>query len=1116
MFFSTKKLRIVARFEMKTLLRSWFFRIFAGLSIVGLGIFNIAVFVEASGAPWMYRAMPACIPYANLIILNLGQAIVAVFLASEFLKQDRKNDTIEVIYARSMTNAEYILGKSLGILYVFLILNIIILGMGIGFSFLSSDSSQGVGELFLYPLLISIPTLVFILGLSFSLMLIFRNQAVTFIVLLGYIALTIFYLNTKVYHLFDYIAYQVPMLSSTITGFGNFEEVLIHRGIYFFLGLGMIFLTIFKLQRLPQAKRMTSFPLYLGILCILAGAWLIYDYLDLKTGTIRFKKELIELNNKYVDYPVMNVASNNIDIQHLGKKIRVVSDMTAVNNTSYSLDTLIFSLNPSLLITEASIEGVQTEYDKEMQIIRLFPEQEILPGEQRRITLTYEGSIDERIHFLDQDMENYEDNFNLEIFRVRKRYSFLEDDFVCFTSGALWYPISGTGYSTDNPVRYKPDFTQFSLKVSISGDLTAISQGSVSLDEQGNYLFTNEYPLPKISLLIGDYGKHSIIVDSIEYGIYALRGNEFFTQHFQDLQDSLPAHIRTLKNEYESAIELEYPFKRFFLAEVPVHFALDKHIYSLSSDAVQPEIMLYPEMGVTLEETDFKKRKKRYERRMKRDNEEISEEELQERMFKRFVRGNYMANYREWYLYDNIMDRNTFTLFPNYYDFIMRLESPEWPVLNMSLGVYLKERNSNPVSVYRWWFTRISKNERINLALKKASLKDLMESEIAESDEDLDEDEKVRLRDVILAKGDHLFSVFRARYGSDEFNKSLNSFIINNQHKVFDFKALEKYLEESFGHAVTEEINRWYSEKTLPGFLVKDIRTYKVVEGEYTKYQIRFRISNPEPVDGLVTLLVDLSNRRVRNADNQELPDFSKKIYLPANSAKEVGYVFTTEPRRMSIYTHVSENLPNTIAYDFEAFSEIRKTKAFEGIRENDLFSDVIQSGEIIVDNEEDGFEFIQQTNKSYLKSLIDKNREQSNDYVGIRWWNPPAVWKPVLRSGFYGKYVRSAFYTKSGEAERTASWKAPITDAAYYDVYCHIEKMNIRSRRYRKQPSYNFIIHHEGGTEEITMTDEELELGWNYLGTFFITPETAKVEMTNKSAGGMVFADAIKWIENK
>jgi len=36
----------------------------AGGAIFGLGIFNIAINVEASGAPWIYKALAASIPYA--------------------------------------------------------------------------------------------------------------------------------------------------------------------------------------------------------------------------------------------------------------------------------------------------------------------------------------------------------------------------------------------------------------------------------------------------------------------------------------------------------------------------------------------------------------------------------------------------------------------------------------------------------------------------------------------------------------------------------------------------------------------------------------------------------------------------------------------------------------------------------------------------------------------------------------------------------------------------------------------------------------------------------------------------------------------------------------------
>lgn len=1112
---SINKIKTVAHFEMKTLFRSWFFRLFAGLSILFLGIFNVAVNVESSGAPWLYRALPGNIPYINLLLLNLGQAIVAVFLASEFLKQDRKNDTIEVIYARSMTNAEYIIGKTIGILSVFLTLNIIILLMGIGFSFLSNDSSKGIGEFLLYPLLISLPTLVFILGLSFSMMILFKNQAITFIVLLGYIALTIFYLNNKAYHLFDYIAYKVPMMYSEIGGFGNLEEIVIHRSIYFCLGLGLIFITIFRLNRLPQSKKLTSLPLLIGIALLVCGGLLINKYLNLKEGAVEIKKEMIALNNQFAFAAKVEVKDNYISLIHQGESIKVKSDLIIQNNSGTQIDTLIFNLNPSLKILSVTLDDQDINFIRNLHLIRLIPSKSISEQSIHKLSFEYEGTVDERTHFLDLDPDKFEYDFNLEIFRVRKRFAYLNKDFVCLTSETLWYPTSGVTYATVRPALHALDFTNFKLKVNTRADLTAVSQGAQSSTTEGEFSFTPEFPLPQISLLIGDYKKYSITVDSIEYGIYAIEGNDFFVQHFTDISDSLPGMIRDLKNEYETAIGFEYKFKRFFLAEVPVHFALDKHIYSIASDAVQPEIMFYPEKGVTLEDTDFRKRKKRFKRRMERDNEEVTPQDLQSRMFKRVIRGNYMANHQENYMYDEIMDRNSFTLFPNYYNFITALRSEDWPMLDLSLGIYLKERNSNAIASYRWFFTDINKGERINLELKDASLKELMRSGLEVRDQSLDFDEQISLNDLIQSKGDHLFSSFRARYGAAKFNTVLNQFVGSYSHKTYTFDSLNEVFKKHFKTNIKNEITDWYETKKLPGFLIKDIQSYKVMDGDYTKYQITFKISNPEEVDGLITFIVDLENQENRNEDNQVLPDFTQKIYIPAGEAIEFGYIFNNEPNRLNFFTHISENLPNNLIYDLDGSGDVRKGDGFEGERSTDFFSNLDEPNAIIVDNEDDGFSYFEDLQQSYLKSLVNKNQKEGYKYKRIRWWNPPSKWTPVVRSGFYGKYVRSAIYTHSGDGDRTATWKAEVTESAYYDIYCHIEKINIRRRRNRSNASFNFKIHHEDGIEDITLLDKEIENGWNYMGTFFITPETSIVDMTNKSRGSMISADAIKWIKN-
>ena len=1114
---SFNTIRTVAKYETRTLLRSWFFRIFAGLSIFSIGIFNIAAFVENSGAPWIYRALPAAIPYANLILLNLGQAIVAVFLASEFLKQDSKNDTVEVIYARSMTNSEYILGKSVGIISVFVILNFIILLMGIGFSFLSSDSSQNAWIVFYYPLLISIPTLVYILGLAFFLMITLKNQAITFIILLGYIALSIFYLNTKFYHLFDYIAYQVPMMNSTIGGFGSFKEIVIHRGIYFFLGIGFILFTISKLNRLPQAKRLVSLPIYLAIFSFSIGGFLTKKYIDLKTDKLEFREGIIALNNQYVSYPKTDIISCHIELNHLGDSISVKTELDLRNNSGSNLDTLLFSLNPKLTVNSIFQEGNELKFLRETHLLKILPNKSLQKNENTILEIFYSGSIDERTHFLDLNPELTKDNFTAEMFRIRKRYSYLQENFVCLTSDALWYPTSGVGYASDQPALHSPDFTNFSLKIQTTDNLTAVSQGEVTKIEDGIFEFKPEAALPKISLLIGDYLKHSIEVDSIEYSIYAMRGNEFYLKHFDVIQDSLPSLIRELKNEYETEIDLEYPFKRFALAEVPIQFALDKHIWSISSDAVQPEIIFYPEKGVVMEETDFKKRKKRFEKRMKRDNEEVSEEELQARILKRFIRGNFMPPSTEWYQFDHV-DRNTYSPFPNYYGYATQLNSQQYPALDIALAVYLKEKNAVSQSQNRWRFDGISKEERINLELKNSSLLEITKKGLKLSD---DNDEQIYLNDIFKAKGIHLFSLLKSRYGEEAFNSLLKKYIKENQHQKFSFQSFDSLLLTLKDESIEKEVKNWYTTNELPGFLIKDLQTYKVKEGDHIKYQIRYKISNPESVDGIVSVNIELNEnngrRRRRNQGDQK-PAFTKTIFVPAHSAREVGFVFPSQPGRMNISTHISKNLPNSLAYDFNSFGETKKGTFFNDIKDCEPFDGILADNEFVVDNEDKGFEYVQVSNKSYLKQWVDDQRVNEHEYSRMRTWNPPNEWKNVLRSGFFGKYVRSAFFTKSGQGDRSASWKADLKNEAQYDVYCHIEKVQSWGRRGRQQKKadYNFKVYHESGFEEINKSDQELENGWNYLGTFFINPENAKVELNNKSIGTFLFADAIKWVENK
>ncbi len=1107
----------VARFERKTLLRSWFFRIFAGLFIVGIGIFNVAMFIDSSDAPWIFRALPASLPYANLIILNLGQAIVAVFLASEFLKQDKKNDTVEVIYARSMTNFHYILGKTLGILTVFIILNFIILIIGMGFSFLSGDSAKGLAEFFLYPIIISIPTLVFILGLSFFLMTILRNQAITFILILGYIALTVFYLNQKFYHLFDYIAYHVPLMNSTIGGFGNIPELLMHRGIYLLIGIGLIFFTVFRLQRLPQSNRFKYLPLIAALIFMLAGFFVGYRYVGHKQKVEEEKRLMLDANNKFASYPRVSIEDCSIDLEHNNKTLSASATLTTVNNSNRPIDTLIFSLNPSLSIKRIEVEGKPVSFTRQQHLVIITDSQPVNPAARNIIAFTYSGTINENTHFLDIPPEEQSDNIPLAMFQARKRSAYVNSDFVCLTQEALWYPIAGVTYATTKPAFHQPDFTTYKLTVRTAASLTAISQGECTSPQGGVFKFTNEFPLPKISLLIGNYEKHSVMVDSIEFSLFTAKGNSYYLKEFEGFTDTLPAIIRELKVEYETLLNLKYGFKRLSLAEVPINFALDKHIWTAVSNAVQPEIIFYPERGVLLKDADFLRQKARFEKRMKQNNEQVTPIELQSRMFKRVIRANFMATPYEWYEFGNVVNKYTYSLIPHFYSHIIQIKSDEYPMLNNALEVYLRERNLNYVPSSQWYYRGISNSEKINLELKESSLKELIGNGVRKVDQEDDSYMPLTINDVILAKGDHFFSLLRARFGEKEFNGFISQLITQRARKPFTFEEFDREIENRFGVSVASDAENWYTSTSLAGFIVSNVQTYRVIDGDYTKYQVKVSIANPEPIDGIVEVVVDLDDRSTTRSftdDQPRMPDYYRRILIPAQSAKDFGVVFNSQPKRLRVFTSISKNLPNTLLFDLTDFDEVKRVPVLDGVNSTPFASNSSKVNEYIVDNEDEGFSIHQQKQESYLKSLINNENSARYKYTGIHVWNPSNKWEPVLQSGFYGQYIRSAYYTASGDGSRYVEWKANLPQGGYYDVYCHIEKLNIYWGRNKRKPNYNYRIYHDDGVEEITLADEELEKGWNYMGTFYISPENARVQLTNKSVGSMVFADAIKWVK--
>lgn len=1105
----------IAKYERKTLFRSWFFRIFSVLSLLVLFGMNFGMVIEGGGGEgWAIRAIPSVIPYFNLLILNVAQAIIAVFLASDFLKRDKKLDTTEVIYMRSMTNGEYVIGKTLGNMQVFMILNIAVVIMALIFNALAQGSAIDWAAYGYYLVLISIPTLVFIMGLSFLLMSVIRNQAITFVLVLGYIGITLFLLQAKFYYIFDYMAFNIPMLSSNIVGFGNLEVILAHRGIYFGLGVGFIFLTIFLLKRLPQSEVMTYFSLIISLVFIAGASYLAYNHITQFKQTEKLRSDLIELNNKYVKEPVANISSNHIEIEHKGSNIAVVSDMLLRNQNNIPLEQLIFSLNAGLKITEVKVNGSASDFDRNKHLVFIKNVSPLQAGDSVKVTFSYEGKIDEAYCYLDVEEEVRIEKYGKFVLNVDKRHAFVNPNYVLLTREANWYPKTGVTYSTKDVRWYQPQFVDYSLKVKTTPGLQAVSQGVITDVGEGEFQFEPETPLTQLSLAIGNYKLMSAVEDSVEYGLWHFEGHDYFSETFPEAKDTLSTIIAERFEDFKRNYNLDYNSSRLYIVEVPAQFKTYERMWTSVQESVQPEQVFIPEKGFMKREADFEKQKERVGRYGRRGGggSDMTDEDKEIRVVEDFLRIfttelETDRNYQRGGNMEVEQSQNPYFIFPMLYNFQNNIQSDRWPITNRIFEAYLKSQQVDMRSMFMSSMNGESPDVMANIALQDYTFQEIL----------ADPEQKDIVNNVIKLKGDVLFSMIQWKAGQEEFEDFLSTMLNENKYTNITFEEFDKQINEAFEIELVPLMDDWFKAKELPGYLVSPIKAVKVKDGDAMKTMVSVKITNFSEVEGLVKLSFRLGGGPGRGRGPMGGGDvIDNLIFLEADQTKELSYLMEGAPRMVILNTLTSQNIPQTFMEFFREVEEDLKLRPREGEIISDVPVQMRLPNEIVVDNEDPGFEVTKIENKSLLEKLIIKEEETKRKYEGMNWWRPPQNWTAITNDEFYGDYVRSGYYIKGkGDGSLKAIWNVPVKKAGYYDVYFHLYKTRGFGRdRKEEKGNYNFTIHADDGAEEAALEIHNADAGWNHLGSYYFSPETAVIELSNKSDLRYVFADAVKIVE--
>lgn len=1093
----------VAKYESKLLIRSWFFRVFTVLAIGIATLFNFLLFVsEDTGGFWIATSIPSNIPYLILLLLNTGQAVIAIFLASDFLKRDKKLDTSEVFYVRPLSNAEYVIGKIWGNIRVFLLLNLIVMAITVAFNLTSGEVDWMA--YFLYFFLISVPTLIFIIGLSIFLMLVLKNQALTFVLLLGYIGLTVFYIEDKFYYLFDYMTYSLPLVKSTIIGFSNWMVILNHRAIYLLAGLAFTFFTITLFRRLPHSSRsnypwmvISSLTLLLSIGC---GYWHVHSILH--QGNMR--ELYTKINNQYVSTPKMVISQYDLSVEQHPDHISSEVTMKGIAQDSSAVFT--FCLNPGLTIRSIQSGEQPLQYKRDKQIVLVDFGTHLAKGDTATVTIKYDGQIDNSFCYLDIPPEVLQASKKKFLFNIDKQYSFQTKDYLLLTPETYWYPRAGTGYSDENSDWQQTYFSDYHLKVKPLPGLIPLSQGEAKSDEDGVYTFKVDYPSQTMALIIGKYEQKSVYSDSIQYNIWHVKGHDYFTAAFDSIYDTIPPMIRNVKEHMGRQYKLEYPFKRFSVVEVPIQFASYERAWSQAQETVQPEMVLFPEKGALFDQLDVNKQVKNHIRWSKRGGQEISIQEAQLRALNNFIwmfvqtEGNYNFSMGSRGKENISAEANPYFLFPQIYNFRYNIFSSEWPMANRVIELYLQKKSEN--EGWERQINGISNNEKAVLLLEKHTFKELL----------ADIELRNLQNNIVGLEASRLFARSEINIGVEAFRDSLYAMLKRNTFLNIKFENMLDTLGQISRTDIYSLLKEWEKPSPLPFYSIAEPEVTKVInKGGEENFVLKMLISNNSDHDGIIHVNIREGGWWGQNLED---PRTSQKIEMPAHTSKEFVSVWDEQVREIEINTMISGNLPNVIKQSIGHVKEKRNV-----IVKDSIFimpeASFDLPGEVIVDNEDTTlFVLSKPPIVGLLPKWLDEVEETPFKYSGIPWWRPPLQWTATTNAKYYGKYIRSAYVIKSGDGSQTATWKVPVPESGQYDLFYHVYKDEEFRWNNHLQGEYHFKVKYNDETEDAYINMRRAKEGWEQVGTYFFDADTIQVVLTDECKLRSITADAVKIVK--
>lgn len=1124
--------KTIFRYQMKLLFRNWI------LWLLFLTVLVTIVFYQLNtqGTFWgtegnFYSKLPSFIPATNAWLFNLLQVLPFLYLSGDYIYRNRKLDTLAVIDSREQGNASYIGGMSLGIVMIFLFFGAVSLFFGMLINLFASKLAFNGWYSFFYLFTHVLSTTVFLTGLSFFVVYLTRNRLFSFIILLGYLSLTLVLLPDLFQGLLDPFARHIPNTFSDMVGFPDLWGYFFHRVCWFLCGIGFFSVAVLLSRRLPNSLQSRRLWLFISVTCFVVGAGSGMAFYLRHKGAIEARQLYSDIYVRYNSHPKVTLLHLDIDYRSEGNRMSVISRSRVQNRNIEQVEEILFYLNPSLRLESVRIDGKETPWKRKEQVILLA--HGLTAGEECDIEINYSGKIDERVCYLDIPDKTFFDLSDREAYLCRfgKRFAYLSGDYTLLTPECVWYPVYTPPVNPENMYAVDKHFFSSTLKVRNTGEKLVFSQGTPS-KEKDITSFRSTKPLIGLSLVIGTYTGELLAVDSVLYGYYVYPGHGDYFNGLEVIPDSLSGVISSFSKVGHGK---PYPFDRLFFLETPLSFCSFYRASRNGSGYVQPELYLFPEQMVGLLLPDFKKELIRM-----RENDQVAGRR-EYTQFEREMRildrtlwqvlfnvktsktqlNNPLSKFKkkEKQIFDGnsyVLENNPYTDFPLYYDYTISFRSREYPVLDALLKRTTSmadfEEYARATSLKMG--ARIIDNAHVRHYLSKNSFSDALSNASFPP---------VWLNDLLEIKVDQLKDILLLYSSSEELNKFLIDFTRQHVFEQVDFETFNTAYKQEFGIDWTDFLPQWYSGNKLPAYIIRDFKMTKIIESGATenlagnkRHKIQASIYNTGEVDGIISFsfLTDRGPQR-------------KNFLIRKKEGQRIEWIGKQMSFSVDLITNIARNNPEWR----RVYENSTTTDTVQQVKQLPFSYFQPPGNEIIVNEDDEEFRIIQPKSRVLLGRLFG---QQEEGYINFNYpyTEKFSEWTYLVAPSYaYGDITEGFVSKKAGRGDFSVEWHTRIEKTGMYEVFvymtpipCFTCERYIYNRKHSVPINtiqlfqYYKITCDEGIKEvplDVNIDWEENKGKWVSLGRFRLTSGEHVITLSDKSnvSDFNIYADAVKWV---